>query len=743
MQQFAIAEKLTNPDVFDFLIGCQKDETISLDCEGASVIEETEPHQFMKARFVFIFLSLSIRWLVAQGNGFTYQGWLTDSGSPFTGNAEFHPTLWNAATGGTQIAANAPATVIVPVTNGLFVLPLDFGANFPGESRWLQVEVRTAIGPFTTLSPRQQIAATPYAMTASNLTGTLAASQLSGALPAANLSGTYTGAVTFNNTANTFSGNGAGLTTLNASRLTTGTVPDARLAANIPRTDEVWLLGGNAGTTPGRHFLGTTDNEPLELRVNGLRALRLEATDSNDTVNVVGGSARNFVEPGVVGATIGGGGSGNFAGFPATNSVRGHFGTISGGIYNEIGSNSFYNSVGGGNRNRISPHTSSATIAGGSNNRVGASSIYGAIGGGFANDIGTNSAQSAIGGGGGNNISDNSRNATIAGGLINDIGTNCYYSFIGGGISNSIAANSESATIAGGLLNDIGTNSDSSAIGGGNANDIAANSAYATIAGGFGNQLGTNSNGSVMGGGFDNSIEADTPYATIAGGFRNNIGTNSSRSTIGGGDLNTIAGNAQYATIPGGRGNAAASYGFAAGRNAKATNEGAFVWSDATATVGLGSTNNNSVTFRASGGYRFLTGASGGAQLPAGGTSWSVLSDRDAKKNIQAVDYESILEKLARVPVQRWHYQWETETEPPHLGPMAQDFKAAFYPGRDDKSISTLEFDGVALAAIQGLNQKLEEQRAQLKVKEAEIQQLKEAFAELKELVTKRTAPQD
>jgi len=66
------------------------------------------------------------------------------------------------------------------------------------------------------------------------------------------------------------------------------------------------------------------------------------------------------------------------------------------------------------------------------------------------------------------------------------------------------------------------------------------------------------------------------------------------------------------------------------------------------------------------------------------------------------------------MPVQSWNYKWESDTNTPHLGPMAQDFKAAFYPGRDDKSISTLEFDGVELAAIQGLNQKLEQKETDL-----------------------------
>ena len=90
-----------------------------------------------------------------------------------------------------------------------------------------------------------------------------------------------------------------------------------------------------------------------------------------------------------------------------------------------------------------------------------------------------------------------------------------------------------------------------------------------------------------------------------------------------------------------------------------------------------------------------------------------------------SVDSRAVLEKLATVPVQRWHYQWEAT---PHLGPAAQDFKAAFYPGRDDKSITTLEFDGVDLAAIQGLNQKLEDK---LEQKQTEIAELRQQNAEL------------
>jgi uncharacterized protein YceH (UPF0502 family) len=108
------------------------------------------------------------------------------------------------------------------------------------------------------------------------------------------------------------------------------------------------------------------------------------------------------------------------------------------------------------------------------------------------------------------------------------------------------------------------------------------------------------------------------------------------------------------------------------------------------------------------------------------------------------------MSKLAKIPVQTWNYTWEADTNTPHLGPMAQDFKAAFYPGRDDKSISTLEFDGVELAAIQGLNEKLEvrgqrsearsqELEEQLAKKETEIAELRKRLARIEQLLEGQT----
>jgi hypothetical protein len=604
-----------------------------------------------------------------------------------------------------------------------------------------------------------------------------------------------------------------------------------------------WKTDGNAGTTPGAQFVGTTDNQPLELKVNNQRGLRLEPTALTDTVNVIGGSARNFVGAGVVGATIGGGGSGDYG--AATNRVEANFGTVSGGLLNTIQPNASFATIGGGSQNRIYTNASNATIVGGQGNTIQLNAYDATVAGGRWNDIGTNSNDSAIGGGNDNNIAANSTYATIAGGIYNNIGVNCGDSAIGGGSQNTIADNSYVATIAGGNNNDIGTNSQYSAIGGGYDNNIAANAGYATIAGGYWNYIGTNSDYSAIGGGYNNNIAGDLEYATIAGGcandigtyayesvigggygnniaansscatiaggFRNGIGTNayesvigggasntiaavswtaiiaggdgngignysdysaigggkanniaasswsatiaggylnyigtnSDYSAIGGGSNNTIAGYAPYATIPGGRENAATNYAFAAGYNAKATNTGAFVWSDSTGTV-TGSTNNNSVTFRASGGYRFFTGTgSSGAFLAAGGGSWTSMSDRNAKTDFESVDAAEVLAKVTALPLTTWRYKSQ-DASVRHLGPMAQDFKAAFAVGESDTGITSVDADGVALAAIQGLNEKVDSENAalrqELQRRDTENAELKRELGELKTLVKQLVA---
>jgi trimeric autotransporter adhesin len=97
----------------------------------------------------------------------------------------------------------------------------------------------------------------------------------------------------------------------------------------------------------------------------------------------------------------------------------------------------------------------------------------------------------------------------------------------------------------------------------------------------------------------------------------------------------------------------------------------------------------------------------------------------NAKANFAAVDARALLAKLASIPVKTWNYKSQAESIR-HIGPTAQDFKAAFGVGEDETRITTVDADGVALAAIQGLYQMLQE-------KDASITELRQQVSALRE----------
>jgi hypothetical protein len=137
---------------------------------------------------------------------------------------------------------------------------------------------------------------------------------------------------------------------------------------------------------------------------------------------------------------------------------------------------------------------------------------------------------------------------------------------------------------------------------------------------------------------------------------------------------------------------------------------------------------------RAPGGVRFFTSNDNNVELPPGGTSWAVMSDRNAKTDITPLDHKQILSKLADLPVTGWSYTSAPSQR--HFGPMAQDFHASFQLGDDERRISTIDADGVALAAIQGLiaelksrQQRSAEQARRLADLESELDTLAERLA--------------
>ncbi len=112
-------------------------------------------------------------------------------------------------------------------------------------------------------------------------------------------------------------------------------------------------------------------------------------------------------------------------------------------------------------------------------------------------------------------------------------------------------------------------------------------------------------------------------------------------------------------------------------------------------------------------------------------------SDRNHKKNIEPIDTAMVLAGVVNMPISEWNYKVDDDSLR-HMGPMAQDFHAAFGLGQDDKHIASLDASGVSLAAIQELNKQLELQKEMILKQNEIIQTLKEQIEHLGE---KRTQP--
>ncbi len=111
------------------------------------------------------------------------------------------------------------------------------------------------------------------------------------------------------------------------------------------------------------------------------------------------------------------------------------------------------------------------------------------------------------------------------------------------------------------------------------------------------------------------------------------------------------------------------------------------------------------------------------------GTNWVNASDRNSKENFESVNGEEILEKISELEITKWNYKGDDDAQ--HIGPTAQDFKKTFGVGADDKSISTIDPSGIALAAIKELY-------AQLQAKDKEMKELREEMAKLKKEMAKK-----
>jgi hypothetical protein len=345
-----------------------------------------------------------------------------------------------------------------------------------------------------------------------------------------------------------------------------------------------------------------------------------------------------------------------------------------------------------------------------------------------------------IGGGGGELISVGADSpntvtghfGTIGGGYGNAASTQAT---VGGGIRNS--ASNAGVTIAGGNQNSAAGLY--STIGGGDTNSAAG--FRGTVSGGW--QNSASANGGVISGGLNNV--ASGLASTVGGGEFNTASGN--YSFVAGGASNNVSGAASI--IAGGRNNVvSANYSFAAGLRADidqdhcaifnmwivdtrsncAAQTGVFrVFANKGLTVDFGTPdaggNGSDWVFIGPIFAGKSINSRSGAYLSTGGM-WTNMSDRVSKEQFKKVDAQAILRKVAALPITTWNYIAEGKGVR-RMGPMAQDFRKAFGLGMDEKSIGVVDADGVALAAIQGLNQKMD-------AKEVKIQSLERELASIK-----------
>ncbi|MBK9655245.1 MAG: tail fiber domain-containing protein [Rhodanobacteraceae bacterium] len=506
-------------------------------------------------------------------------------------------------------------------------------------------------------------------------------------------------------------------------------IPGRSKALAAPLIGACWSSTGDSGTDSLLNFLGTTDAQPLVLRTHGAPHLKILPSDvlvgGTFPINasIVAGSSSNFVGGAtqVRGATISGGGAPEGDSDPdpevvgeGPNRVSDHYGTVGGGINNLAGNG------GGGSGDAVF-----ATVGGGSGNIAGGR--YSVVGGGIGNYA--TGVGGMVAGGASNGASGD--NSIAVGGSLNCAGG-----------THSWAAGSRAKARPGSLSGFAGGGCVSVPVSGTLGDEgtfVWADRQAADFISTGANQFLVRAQGGV-------AINTNTPAAgtalTVAGGMAINTNTPTAGTAL------TVAG---HVSVP----NSALYFGSATRQmlNLFGTSFGSGVQL-------------NTHYFRSGTGFAWFQGGShnDGENNPGAGGSvlmtltpngispaltysgraraqnFENVSDRAVKTDFLDVDVGAVLGQVIRLPLSSWRYIDAPGER--HLGPVAQDFRALFGLGASERTISTVDSAGVALAAIQGLNAKLESENAALRednqVMRADNAAIRSELAALRTLVESR-----
>ncbi len=579
-------------------------------------------HKFARASALalscLLCLLFSASAALGQTTSFTYQGRLSDGSAPASGAYDMKFRLYDAG-GNPQ---GSPDTVTldstgVQVTNGVFTVQLDFGAGaFGGGDRFLEISVRPhSADPntpaYTTLSPRQQITSTPYAIR----------SIAAGTADTATTAATATTATT--------------AATANAVSASAGDSVVAAVNAGSASVNTA-NVSGDVELAPSAQQTANSTNHLINLKLV-----------STDPVN-------------------------HRLGTPGANAL---ISLSASGTYPD-------NSTHDKERFRVDNDGSILSVAdytGGVNTTAPAE--------GSGTRFMWYAAKAAL------------RAGQINGTQWDDANIGLYSTAFG----ENVRALGDNAIVVG--KNSVAANTGTVALGEGHT-ATGANS----VALGYGASTST-INGSPRTGTFVFS-DRSVPLTYSFNGTTPDIESQFHPTVTNSFNVRAVNGSFFYT-------NTALTTGF--------------IFNSTTATMTL----TNSRLSMASDGSTTLTsnsGGSAGVTLPAGGGSWNNLSDRNMKANFAAVDARAILRGVLSLPISTWNYKSQ-DASVRHIGPMAQDFFSTFKVGEGDKTISTIDPDGVAFAAIQGLHEELKDRDVKIDGLRQQVRQQQEQIDSLKKLL--------